>query len=36
MSGGSTLWGELGASIHLYCVCGPFAAQGDQGEEDCP
>jgi hypothetical protein len=35
-SGSSTLRGELGASILWYCVCGPFAARGAQGEEEYP
>jgi hypothetical protein len=36
MSGSSTLQGELGDSILLYCVCGPFAARGAEGEEEYP
>jgi hypothetical protein len=35
-SGILTLQGEMGASIIWYCVCGPFAARGDQGGEEYP
>jgi hypothetical protein len=36
-SGSSTLRGELGARFFSgFCVCGPFVAQGAQGEEEYP
>jgi hypothetical protein len=35
-SGSSTLQGKLVDSIHWYCVCVPFVAQGAQGEEEYP